>query len=201
MRTDFVNLVAQNRNLDPKVVRDTEAMCYNAQDAKAIGLIDAVTTPMQAVAEFLNGPSDGSEQSGANAMSFTQEEMDAARQEAAAQATTAERTRIAGIMGCEAAANRPNLASHLAFKTSMTVAEAGDMLVVSAEEKSAAAPAAPAAPANPAAAKGDSPFDNVMANAQHPNAGADAGQEGTQEDKETAGLMAAAKSVAGEQWA
>lgn len=203
MRTDFVNLVAQNRNLDPKVVRDTEAMCYNAQDAKAIGLIDAVTTPMQAVAEFLNGPSDGSEQSGANAMSFTQEEMDAARQESAAQATTAERTRIAGIMGCEAAANRPNLASHLAFKTSMTVAEAGDMLVVSAEEKSAEvpAPAKPAEPANPAAAKSDSPFDNVMANAQHPNAGADAGQEGSQEDKETAGLMAAAKSVAGDQWA
>lgn len=197
MRTDFVNLVAQNRDLDPKVVRDTEAMCYNAGEAMSIGLIDAVSTPSKAVTEFLNGPSDNSpDHSGANAMSFTQEEMDAARAEAA----TNERTRIAGIMGCDAAANRTKLANHIAFNTNMSVEDATAMLTNSAEEpKATVTTVAPdaAAPGKPGTeAKGDNPFDTVMANADHPNAGADAGneQEGA---KETAGLMAAMSAVAG----
>lgn len=209
MRTDFVNLVAQNRNLDPKVVRDTEAMCYNATDAKAKGLIDEVATPAQAVAEFLNGPQDGPETTGANAMSFTQEQMDAATAEAAASAsataTAAERERISGIMGCDAAKTRPSMAMHLAFKTSMSVTEAGEMLAVAGEEKPAAAapanPAAPATPAAPGADAGNSPFNAAMNNANHPEAGADAGNEGTEEDKATAGLMAAATSVFGDNMA
>lgn len=142
-------------------------------------------------------------------MSFTQEQMDAATAEAAASAsataTAAERERISGIMGCDAAKTRPSMAMHLAFKTSMSVTEAGEMLAVAGEEKPAAAapanPAAPATPAAPGADAGNSPFNAAMNNANHPEAGADAGNEGTEEDKATAGLMAAATSVFGDNMA
>lgn len=196
MREDFVNLVAQNRNLDPKVVRDTEALCYNAPEAMALGLIDAVTTPAKAVAEFLNGPSGGSdEQPGANAM-FTQEQMDAARQEAAAEATasatTAERNRISGILGCEAAEGRSKLASHIAFNTAMSVADAETMLGASAVEQAAA----PAATTTQPEKGADSPFKTVMDKADHPNMGAENEQQA--EPGKGDGLMAAMAAVAGD---
>ncbi|TPB56228.1 hypothetical protein, partial [Salmonella enterica] len=117
-----------------------------------------------------------------------------------AEAETNDRTRIAGILVCDASANPPKLANQLDFDTSLSVDDAYEMLTNFAEEPQAAvttvAPDA-AAPGNPGTeAKGDSPFDTVMANADHPNAGADAGneQEGA---KETAGLMAAMSAVAG----
>lgn len=198
MREDFVSLVAQNRNLDPKVVRDTEAACYSASDALAIGLIDSVTTPSNAVAEFLNGPSDGSDdQSGANAMSFTQEEMDAATAKASAEATTtataAERTRISGILSCEAAQGRTKQAMHIAFKSSMSVADATEMMAMSAVEPSAVVePTKPAADA--------SPFTTAMNTAEQPNMGADADAGNGKDTDEGAGLATAMASVAGDQF-
>ncbi|QND44193.1 prohead protease [Providencia phage vB_PreS-PatoteraRojo] len=195
MRTEFVDLVAENRNLDPKVVRDTEAECYSAKDAQALGLIDEVATPSAAVTELLNGTEASSEQPGALAMSFTQEEMDTAKKEAA----TAERSRISGIIGCDAAKNRSTLANHIAFNTSMSVEDAGTMLAASAEETPAPAPAAPAPAATaPAAAPAASPFNTVMSSAEHPEAGADAGAE-AEATAQPDGLMAAMSQVAGNQ--
>lgn len=197
-REDFVSLVALNRNLDPNVVRDTEAACYSASEALAIGLIDSVTTPSSAVAEFFNEPSDGSDDlSGANAMSFTQEEMDAATAkasaEAAATATTAERTRISGILGCDAAKGRTKQAMHLAFKSSMSVEDATEMMNASAVE-----PSANAAPTKPALE--DSPFTVAMDRANHPEMGADPDPGKPANAEEGAGLMSAMASVAGEQF-
>ena len=108
---------------------------------------------------------------------FTQEQMDAARQDAAAEATatataaatTAERNRISGILGCEAAKGRSKLASHIAFNTAMSVADAETMLGASAVEQ---APA-PAATTNQPEKGADSPFKTVMDNADHPNMGAE----------------------------
>lgn len=197
MRTEFVDLVAENRGIDPKVVRDTEAQCYNAKDALALGLIDDVATPSAAVTELLNGSQADSEQPGALAMSFTQEEMDAAKKEAA----TAERSRISGIMGCDAAKNRTTLANHIAFNTTMSVDDATGMLAASPENAPvAAAPVvAPATAAAPAATTtADSPFGTVMAIANHPEAGADAGEE-AENNAQPDGLMAAMSSVAGTQ--
>lgn len=194
MRTEFVDLVAENRNLDPKVVRDTEAECYSAKDAQALGLIDEVATPSAAVTELLNGTEASSEQPGALAMSFTQEEMDTAKKEAA----TAERSRISGIIGCDAAKNRTTLATHLAFNTSMGVEEAGSILAASPENTPAAvAPAAPEASAAPTAPAA-SPFGTVMSSADHPEAGADAGAE-AENNAQPDGLMAAMSHVAGNQ--
>lgn len=191
MRTEFVNLVAQNRGLDPKVVRDTEALCYNAGDALKLGLVDSIATPSRAVTEFIQGessqsPAASTEPTGATAMPFTQEEMDAARTESA----SAERTRISGIMGCEAAEKRPSLAKHIAFNTSMSADDAGTMLSASAEEvkpdmvKIEVKPTAEA-----------SPFKETMDAADHPNAAADTAATGG-EDKSD-GLMEAMAFVQG----
>ncbi|AFB84028.1 head maturation protease [Hafnia phage Enc34] len=200
MRADFVNLVAQNRGLDAKVVHDTQAMCYNANDALALGLVDAVATPQQSVAAFITGETN-SESTGANAMTYTQEQMDAAvntaRAEASTEATTAERSRVSGILGCEAAKNRQTQAAHLAFKTSMSVDDASGLMLASAEEVPVAAAAA-AAPTKPEAKADPSPFNAAMDGANHPNAGADtvAAEPGS-EQAQTDGLMAAMSSVAG----
>lgn len=194
MRTEFVNLVAANRDLDPKVVRDTEAACYSAKDAQALGLIDEVSTPSAAVSGLLNGTSDeSSENTGALAMSFTQEEMDAEKK----QAATAERTRISSIMGCEAAKNRSTLASHIAFNTSMSVEDAVSMLSASAEEKPEGA-VTPATVKNDANNAGNSPFNTVMNSADHPEVTPDAGNESSA-SKDDDGLMAAMSAVAGNQ--
>lgn len=189
LRTDFVELVATNRGLDPKVVRDTEAMCYNAKDAQAIGLIDSVATPTLAVQDLLDGPDEGAEeQPGEQAMSFTQEQMDAAQKEAA----TAERTRISSILGCDAAKNRTKLASHIAYNTSMSVEEATGFLEASAEE--ATAPVV--APKAEAPTKTEqSPFGTVMNNADHPDIQPDA--EAPSNEAESDGLDAAMAFVTG----
>lgn len=192
MRTEFVNLVAQNRNLDPKVVRDTEALCYNAGDALKLGLVDSIASPASAVAEFIQGESSPSmaastEPTGATAMSFTQEEMDAARAESA----SAERTRISGIMGCEAAEKRPTLAKHIAFNTSMSVDDAGTMLAASAEEVKPEAAKPVETP------KADtSPFKETMDAANHPNAAADTTDNSN--NAESDGLMEALAFVTGD---
>lgn len=127
---------------------------------------------------------------------FTQEQMDAARQEAAdeatATATTAERTRISGILGCEAAKGRSKLASHIAFNTAMSVADAETMLGASAVEQ---APV-PAAATNKPEKGADSPFKTVMDNAEHPNMGAE--NEPQAEPGKGDGLMAAMAAVAGD---
>lgn len=202
-REDFVSLVAQNRNLDPKIVRDTEAACYNASEAMSMGLIDAVTTPSKAVADFLNEPSDGSGQSGANTM-FTQEQLDAACAKAAsdasaaalsgsvATATTAkadERSRIASIMGCDEAKGRETLANHIAFNTEMSVDDAKRMLGASG----IAVVAAPVVPTKDA----ESPFGTVMNQAKHPEMGADKDTENPGDD-DADNLMQAMSSVAGD---
>lgn len=57
---------------------------------------------------------------------------DAARMAARRAGAAEERTRIGAILNHEAAAGRGTLAAHLAFKTSMSVEEAAEMLAASA---------------------------------------------------------------------
>jgi signal peptide peptidase SppA len=69
----FVSLVARNRGIDTGAVRATEALCYDADDALALGLIDAIQTPAEALAAFrkeLYG-SDTNPQQGATKMTTT----------------------------------------------------------------------------------------------------------------------------------
>lgn len=156
----FVAHVAAGRGMDEKKVRATEARTYSADDALAVGLIDAIESPQKAVQAFLAESSGSTSQPRKeDAMSqetkpgadtagktHTQADVDAARKEAAA----AERARTSSIMGCDEAKDRQKLASHIAMKTDMSVEDAKAMLA--------------AAPVETVEKKADTvnPLDNAM---------------------------------------
>lgn len=143
----FVSLVARNRNIDPEAVRNTEARVYDAEEAKALGLIDDVMTPRDAFASFLKEVNTASTLSQeVKTMSNPNEgggdapDVNTIRAESAA----AERQRVSGIVGAEEAKGREALASHFAFNTSMSVEDAVAALAAAPkEEKKAEAPSTP----------------------------------------------------------
>lgn len=175
-RDDFVAAVARNRGLDKQVVRDTEAACYRADEALAIGLIDAVSTPTQAVAALLSELS-GSTDNQENTMSVqtTKPEAESADQPAvtpvdAAAERKAEQERCKGILNCEEAKRNPSLANHLAFDTDMSVEAARKALSASAPSTDDSSSAA-------------NPFQQAMDNDKHPNLGAGGEEDAPQLSK------------------
>lgn len=186
-RAKFVSLVARNLGLDEKVVYDTEARTYRADDAMKIGLVHAVAVPSVALQSLIDEESDEADES-QDQLSKKETTMDptqgnnqpAAGQPAAtvqpapaanagtvdqAAVQKAERDRVQGILGCEEAAGKSKMANHLAFNTNMSLADAKAMLAVAGPD-AAAAPAAPA----PAA---DSGFNAAMRASGNPQVGAD----------------------------
>lgn len=168
----FTALVSRNKGLDVEKVRGTEAQIYSAADALALGLIDAVMTPKEAFAAFRNELSGSTSLLGVT-MSTAQATTGAAAEAAPATAATApaaaapaastvnasaERERIKGILTCEAATGRSDLANHLAYDTDMSVEDAKAIL--------AKAPAA-----TQAAAASESPFEAAMAATPNPQVG------------------------------
>jgi len=137
----FVSLVSRNRGLEADDVRATEALTYDASEAKRVGLVDAVQEPVAALAAFRKELSGSSQTFGGTAMS------DASKPEANSNASTDtpsskennvttvnERERISTILGCDEAKNRQALAKHIAFNTDMAADDAKAMLSASAEE-------------------------------------------------------------------
>lgn len=193
-RDKFVALVARNRGLDEKVVRDTEARTYNADEALAMNLIDEIATPTQAVNSFVNGPSGSSKEAkkmdDPNATVTTQQP-DA---NAVSAAKTAERQRMSGIIGCEAGLANPKLANHFAFNTDMSVAEAEAALVVAGPAQAAAAPVVPVVETTTtekANTQGNPAFMTAMDQGKHPQVGVDDAPNGEQNAaKEDNPLMA-----------
>lgn len=55
----FVAAVARGRGLDEQVIRDTEARTYGAVDALALGLVDAIQNPSDAVEAYFASCEDG----------------------------------------------------------------------------------------------------------------------------------------------
>lgn len=176
---DFVSLVARNRGLDEKAVRDTEAQCYRAADGLDLGLIDAIAPTKEAMNKFQSDLSTNNQ--GVNIMSKTltpeeaaaaqQTAVDTARAEGVTEGTkagaTAERARIAGIVNLDSAAKRHGAALSLALETDMSVEQADKVLAKLPED----------AAAKPAAAKdGKTPFEAAMDNSDNPNLGADGGK-------------------------
>lgn len=177
----FTGHVAKGRGMTDKAVRDTEARIYRADDAKALGFIDAIATPSEAVRAFLGEPSGSTSQPEKEDESMstttTTQTPDAAAQaaaqasaQAATEARTAERARISGIQNCEEAKGREQLASHLALNTDMSLDQAKGILGASAKTEAPAADPKPAAQVNG--------FQAAMDASQHPNVGADAGSGG-----------------------
>lgn len=160
----FVTHVAQGRELSEQVIRDTEARIYRADDALALGLIDVIASPAEALRAFIG------ELSGSNSQPLQEDESmsnetakpDAAA--AAAEARLAERTRVSGIVNSEEAKGRAALANHLAMNTELSVEQAQAILKASPAEAAAPAPTVTVPNA----------FKAAMDGGQHPNVGADA---------------------------
>lgn len=115
----FVESVARNRNLSVEAVKATQARCYSADDALALGLIDSVASPIEAIRAFLGGPSEASndETTGDSLMELN-------------EAKQAERQRVGAIIGHPNAKGREAMANHLALNTDMSVDDAAALLAV-----------------------------------------------------------------------
>jgi signal peptide peptidase SppA len=137
----FVALVARNRAMEASKVAGTEALCYDADEALTVGLIDAIQTPQDALAAFRTGlktrvvtnnrgvpnMSNDTNTGGAD-QTVSKTEHDAAvakaASDAAQAAAKAERERFAAITTSPEAKGRESLANHFATKTSMPAEEA-----------------------------------------------------------------------------
>lgn len=197
---EFVALVSENRGLEDAAIRETEARVYRAEEALALGLIDAVKTPSEAVSSFVaeladDDPDTESEDEDMNAKTTPKPEATseapaavatAPSQEQIDAAIKADRERMAAIKALPEAAKRPALADKLALD-GMTVEQATGILSVAAEE----APAVAAAPAAPAAPTATAPsvdtqnhLETAMANSQQPEVGGGNGGNGGANDEQ-----------------
>lgn len=177
----FITAVARNRDMDEQAVRDTEALTYGAEDAVKVGLADAVASFDDALADFAgklapsngafqmtekdgNAPEATSEATKAQLAEQRQAGFDAGKAEGAAEGRKAERERIAAIMGCDEAKNRPASAFNLALKTDLSVDDAKVFLSAQPEETAKSATEMSAferamAQGNPNMTGTDSPVD------------------------------------------
>ena len=177
----FVESVARNRNLSVEAVKDTQARCYSADDALALGLIDSVASPLEAIRAFLGGPSEASndESTGGSSMDLN-------------EAKLAERQRIEAITGHANAKGREAMANHLAFKTDMSVDDAASLL--------AAAPVAQVAEPekkDEAAKPKNEKFVEAMNQDDHPNVGPDGKPTESAEKTQANELMEAFTAATG----
>jgi capsid assembly protease len=201
LRVSFASLVATNRGMDEVAVMQTEARCYSADDALALGLIDAVASPLQAVQAFFAELPGSTPQLKLEAQMPNEETkpgadeastQQAAINKATADARAAERARMSGITGCEEAKGRESLANHLAMNTDMTVDAAKAILAASPKAEP------PKTETNPA-----NPFAAAMDATKNPNVGADngtaaaAGGEQDTSESRVKGILAAQSQATG----
>jgi signal peptide peptidase SppA len=143
-RAKFVAVVSENMGLDSKVVYDTEARTYRADDALELGLIHAIAEPTVALQSIIDDDTESdddgelaktNDQPKEQVMSGTENKGDnAAAAVDTAAVQKAERERCAGILSCDEAKGKTKLATHLALNTSMSLADAKAMLAVAAAE-------------------------------------------------------------------
>lgn len=182
-RNEFVSLVAANRGLDTQVVFDTQAKCYSASEALDMGLIDAVSPPLEAVRTSLIELTGSVTIQENNVMTTAEKKpgAESAKAPITETATTVvteatgveksaaqvERDRIKAITTHEKAANKSALANHLALNTDLTVEAAASILDHAAAET---------AVITAAAAPEKSAFTEAMNTTTHPNVGADSSE-------------------------
>jgi len=135
-RQQFAEVVAAGRGMTVEAVLATEARCYSAQDAVAVGFADVVQSPRDAYAAFVAGLSQ------AASAPFVLSEAPMPQTD---DSRAAERARIKAIRGHEAAASHPELADHLALETDLTAEQAAGILAAAAKDKPAAPAPAPQA--------------------------------------------------------
>lgn len=191
----FVETVARNRDMEQDAVRNTEALCYDAEDSIATGFADvvgALEDEMLAFSEEVANP-EGEYMTNANtaktgpeaaASGIDQATHDAAvaaaRAEGVTAGATAERTRINTILGSEVGKARPKAALSAALKTDMTADQASAFLADLDEEKVEAAAPEQKTEANTEAKPEPTPFAKVMGKL----GGADVGANGEEASTE-----------------
>lgn len=188
----FVSTVARNRGVSEQSIRDTQALTYSAEEAVEKGLADKVASYEAAVDDFATsldqqpqGVQMSTTQAPAANTAFAQADLDAARAEGMAAGAKAERERIKAIQTSAEATDRPALANHLAFNSSMSVEEANGMLAASAKEMKQTESAA-------------SPFEKAMAS-DNPNLGSAAkGDDKAADQSASASILADFKAAGGQ---
>lgn len=182
-RKIFVDSVARNRSMESQAVYDTQAQTFSASEALALGLVDEINAPNEALVSFFN-ELQGSNLRKEIPMSVTKTDGVVSAEESTTQvdatatatdsvttqvvtpqafttdARAEERTRIAGITTCVEATDKSKLANHLALNTSLSLDEAKDILKYANVET---APKSESANA----------FANAMETTGNPNVGAD----------------------------
>jgi ClpP class serine protease len=141
-REKFVTLVARNRGIESQLVKDTEAQTYDADESVQLGLVDAITTPLKAVAVFFeqSGSVEDEDEKGTNMSKETTgaaentEATNAQSSTTTTDARKAERARISEITGCTEAEGKGKLANHLALNTELSVDEAKGILAAAPTE-------------------------------------------------------------------
>lgn len=198
----FVETVARNRDMEQDAIRNTEALCYDAEDSIAVGFADvvgALEDELIAFSESLANPEgdfmttqttkpgDAAAAPAGIDQAVHDAAVAAARAEGATAGAVAERTRINAILGSEIGKARPKAALSAALKTDMTADQAAAFLGDLAEEKAEA----PKTEDKPKAKGTTTPFEAAMGKG-NPDVGAD-----DDEDKDTdKALTPAAQSAA-----
>lgn len=195
LRQLFASKVSSYTGLGVNAVLETEAQVYRGQDAIDIGLADEMVNGLDAVnafRDYLSGQTktsisigasmtiekakagaESDQQTGAAAQPAVTESQSpeiatTVAQQADGQAT--ERSRIQGILKCEDADGRQEMAEHLAFNTSMSVEEAKALLAVAPKKEKEAASAGSA-------------LDAAMSRENQPNLSADTAETDNDSDQ------------------
>lgn len=193
-REKFVKTVARNLGLDEKVVYDTEAQVYDADESVARGFAHSIHTVEDALISF-HAKSNGSTPPLEKTMSatietktYSQAEYDAAvaeakatgieagKAEGRAEGATLERARIKGIVGHADAAGRESLAHNLAFETALDAESAAKTLASAPKQEKA------------------NPFQAAMDNTDNPDVLADGGDKA--DEPSVAARIAGAQDLA-----
>lgn len=138
----FIATVARNRNLDPDVIRSTQAATFRADEGVALGLADAIMSVDDAMAALQKELSGSSITGGITTMSTENQQQagdtvtKAQHDAAVAQARTdgmkagaeAENARIMGILTLEESKGREQAAMALAKNPGMTADHAKEFL-------------------------------------------------------------------------
>lgn len=200
--SEFVAIVARNRDMDEKAVRKTEADTFMAQKAIENGLADetgAFDDAFTAFAASLNFNEEDDQMAKEQEAGITEETLAAAvaaaKAEGVKEGSQAALARINAIIGSDAAKARPVAALNAALKTSMAAEEATAFLATLPEEK----PAAVAPVKDEAAGVPKKLFEAAMDGSANPDlgAGADPKAKGEQSTAEETVKLAKEYGLAG----
>ena len=133
----FTATVARNRGIEQAAVKNTEARMFMADAALELGLVDRIDSAEQTLADLqaalrpsnitLKSEVKMSEQT-TSSIDLTHPEVVGAIETATAAAVSAERDRVLGILGCEAAEGRLEMAIALAEQPAMSIEAATKVL-------------------------------------------------------------------------